>query len=212
VERASAAAFDGPVPGDVAGSTALALAAAYVKGADTGPSFLPPKVQPWQKLLSGRMSARKLAWAGGAAAAVASCVALAFGIQQWQISNLETEWDKMAPRVNDLQADQDQIKKFRSWYDRTAAGPSHTGMKILRKLWESFPDDGSVSAKTIEVRDLSSVTCAGVASGDAAFLKLHANLSKAPEISDLHSDVRGQKPLQFSLAYQWGGGVNASGE
>jgi hypothetical protein len=206
MERACAAEFDKPIPSDVAGSPALALAGAYVRGGDTGPDFLPPKVQPWQRLVSTRFSTRKLAWAGGAAATAIVCVGLAFGIQQWQISTLRTQWDKMAPKVTELQAEQDQIKKFRSWYDST-----YTGLKILRKLTEAFPDNGSVSAKTVEIRDLATVTCSGVASDNSAFLRLHGNLSKTPEISDLHAEVRGQKPLQFSLNYQWGG-ANGNGD
>ncbi len=204
MERASAAAFDKPVPADVAGSPALALAAAYVKGADTWPDFLPPKVRPWQRLVSTGLSTQKLAWIGGAGATAALCVALAFGVQQWQISTLSKQWNSMAARVTALQGEQDQIKKFRSWYEPIAS------LRILRKLVESFPDDGTVSAKTVEIRDLATVTCSGVAADNSAFLKLHSKLSAAPQISDLHAEVRGQKPLQFSLNYQWGG-ANGNG-
>ena len=49
---------------DLAASPAVALAATWVRGADTKPDFLPPKVQPWQQWMSKGLSTRKLIWAG----------------------------------------------------------------------------------------------------------------------------------------------------
>jgi len=204
MEKASAAPFDKPLPPEIAASTAVALAANYVRGVDSEPDFLPPKVQPWRQLVATRLSPRKLAWAGGAAAGVVLCVAAAFGFQQWQISSLQNKWDAMAPKVNELNTDQDQIKKFRPWYDKSF-------QNILVKLWSAFPDDGSVSAKTVELRDLSTVTCSGNARDNESFLKVHAKLADdTNEITGLHAEVRGQKPMQFTLNFQWEGGA-ASG-
>ncbi len=201
MEKSTAAHFDNPLPPEMAASTALALAANYVKGIDVEPDFLPPKVQPWRQLVSTRLSPRKLAWAGAAAAGLILCVAAAFGFQQWQISWLQAKWDAMAPTVNELNADQDQIKKFRPWYDKSFQG-------ILVKLWAAFPDDGSVSAKTVELRDLSTVTCSGNARDNESFLKLHAKLADdTNENTALHAEVRGQKPMQFTVNFQWEGGA-----
>jgi hypothetical protein len=202
VEKASTANFDTPLPPETAASAALALAANYVRNIDSAADFLPPKVQPWRQLVTTRLSTRKLAWAGGAAAAVVFCIAAAFGVQQWQISSLQAKWDKMQPTVEELNEDQDQIKKFRPWYDR-----SYRDLQILRKLKESFPKDGSVSAKRVEVHDVSGVICSGIARDTESFARFRAKLSdNTNSLSGLHAEVQGQKPINFTLSFQWEGG------
>jgi hypothetical protein len=201
MEKSSTANFDKPLPAEIASSTALALAANYVRGVDSVPELLPPKVQPWRQLVATRLSPRKLAWAGAAAGGVVFCVAVAFGAQQRKISSLQSQWDAMAPKVNELNADQEQIKKFRPWYDKSFSD-------ILVKLWTALPEDGSVSAKTIELRDLSTVTCSGNAKDDESLSRLRDKLADdTNEISALHTEKRGVKPIQFTVNFQWEGGV-----
>jgi hypothetical protein len=199
--------FDRPLPPEIATTATLALAANYVKSIDTTPDFLPPKTQPWRQLISTRLSPRKMAYIGGAAAFLILCVAGAFGYQQWQISTLESKWRAIEPKVNELTADQDFIKKFRPWYDT-----SFRDLQILRKIKDAFPDDGSVSAKKVEIHDISGVTCTGVARDNESFLKLHAKLGDdTNDISALHAEVHGQKPMDFTLNFQWGAGGEANG-
>ena len=45
---------------------------------------------------------------------------------------------------------QQQIRKFRPWFD-----DSFRNLTILRKITEAFPEEGDVTAKTLEIRDLS---------------------------------------------------------
>jgi hypothetical protein len=201
VEKSSNASFDVALPGEIAASTALAVAANYLKGADPELNFLPPKVQAWRQLVSTRLSPRKLAWIGATAGGVALLVAGAFGFQQYQISTLQSKWNALAPTVNELTTDQDQIKKFRPWYDTT-----FRDLQIIRKLKDAFPDDGSVSAKKIEIHDVSGVTCSGTARDNAAFSMLHAKLGDdTNEITGLHAEVHGQNPMDFTLNFQWEG-------
>jgi hypothetical protein len=201
MEKSSAANFDRPLPPEFAASTALALAANYVRGVDSEPDFLPPKVQPWRQLVATRLSPRKLAWAGAAAGGMLLCVAAAFGVQQWEISSLQSKWNAISPQVDELNADQDLIKKFRPWYDS-----SFRDLQILRKLKDAFPDDGSVSAKKVEIHDVSTVTCSGTARDNESFARLHAKLGDdTNQISSLHAEVHGQKPMDFTLSFQWEG-------
>jgi hypothetical protein len=201
IQDNTTAKFEPPPSPEMASSAALALAANYVKGIDVLPNFLPPKVQAWRQLVTTRLSTRKLAWAGAVAAGLVLCVAAAFGVQQWQISGLQTKWAAISPQVTELNTDQDQIKKFRPWYDKSFHN-------ILAKLWEAFPTDNSVQAKTIELHDLSAVTCSGNAKDDESFLRLHAKLADdTNEITALHAEVRGQKPMQFTVDFQWQGGA-----
>jgi hypothetical protein len=204
-EKPSDANFDKALPADLAASPAVALAAAWVRGADTAPEFLPPKVQPWQQWMSKGLSTRKLIWIGEAAAALAGCVIIAFGIQQWQLSHLRDQWSKLRPKVADLTAMQDEIKQFRDYYDQASRD-----VGVWAKLAAIFPRDNSVSLKSLEVRDQGLVTCSGVARDNDSFIKVFGKLSDdTNEIANVHPETRGQKPVQFTLTFQWqGGGVN----
>jgi hypothetical protein len=132
-------------------------------------------------------------------------VAGAFGFQQWQLSDLRSQWTAMAPTVTELDDLQQQIRKFRPWFDE-----SFRNLSILRKVTEAFPEDGMVSAKSFEIRELSSVSCSGVARDNAAFLRLHDQLRATKEIADLKVDsVKGKMPLQFTFNFRWEpGGAN----
>ncbi|HEX4120585.1 MAG TPA: hypothetical protein VH619_08220 [Verrucomicrobiae bacterium] len=207
VERISTANFDKPLPSEIGASPAVALGAAWVRGADSTPEFLPPRVQPWQQMLTAGMSKKKLVWAAEVAAGIVVCIALGFAWQQWEISSLTTKWKSMEPRVTELTGDQDQIKKYRGYYDQT-----FRDSRILKRLALATPSDGSVSAKTVEVHDFNSVTYSGVARDNSSFVKLFTNLSDdTNEITQVHPEVRGQKPMQFTLNFQFEGDA-ANGE
>jgi len=111
----------------------------------------------------------------------------------------------MAPTVAELEDLQQQIRRFRPWFDE-----SFRSLSILRKVTEAFPEDGVVSAKTFEIREMNSVTCSGIARDDAAFLRLHDQLRAMKEIADLKVDqVKGKTPLQFTFNFRWEpGGIN----
>ena len=54
----------------------------------------------------------------------------------------------MSAKVADLTALQDKIQRYRPWYDN-----SFPALTILRQLTMAFPEDGEVTAKTIEIHD-----------------------------------------------------------
>lgn len=203
MERATDAQFNQPAAPEIVLSPALALATNYLRETAPGPEFLPPKISPWQQMMSSsKFSSQRLKWAGAAGGAVAACLIGAFLIQQWQISRLQSQWDAMAPKVNELTAYKDQIRKYRPWFDR-----SFRGLRILRGVTQAFPETGSVTAKTVEIRDLSNVTCTGNARDNQSYLRLMASLRTNEDITDLKTEsVRGANPVQFTLNFQWEGG------
>jgi hypothetical protein len=102
---------------------------------------------------------------------------------------------------------QDQIRQFRGFYDAAAVE-----VNIWAKLAALFPRDNSVSLKTLEVRDQNSVTGTGVARDNDAFAKVFGKMSDATnDLSDIHLDTSGQKPMKFTVNFQWLGGT-AHGE
>ena len=192
----SAGEFGAQLPADAGVSEALSLAARHLVGG-SGFEFLPPKSNPWQQF-SARYSSKKLVWAGAAAGSLALIIVAGFLIQQWQLSRLRSRWAAMAPNVTELENLQQQIRKFRPWFD-----DSLSSLNILRRLTESFPEDGVVSAKTVEIRELTAVTCSGTARDSKALLKIRDKLSAAKGVTDVHIDQRGLSPLQFTCNFRW---------
>ncbi len=84
---------------------------------------------------------------------------------------------------------------------------------ILKRLTEAFPEDGSVTAKTVEIRDLNTVTCTGIARDRQVLLKTIENLRKVQQFREVAlGPTRGQSPaVQFTFNFQWNeGGRNAN--
>jgi len=191
------------LPPDAAVSPAFSLAAWPLAGRRTLFEFLPPKISAWQQL-AARYSSGALQKAAIAAGVVLFGVVGLFGFQQWQIARLETKWLAMEPRVRELEAMQKNIRTYRPWFDDSLGI-----LTILRQLTDCFPEDGVVSAKTVEIRDPSIVTCSGIARDNQALLKTTERLRAAPSVSELNVDsMRGRPPtIQYSFHYRWNEGI-----
>lgn len=191
--------FGVQLPANPPVSPACSLAMLHLTGGSTGFEFLPPKVSAW-KQFSSRYSSRKLVWTGAAAGAVALVIGLALLLQYWQLARWKSKWAAIKPRVTELEDLQQQIKRFRPWFD-----DSFRVLSVLRRLTEAFPEEGSVSAKTVEFRESSIIICSGTARDNLAFLKTLDRLRAIREISDIKVEqVRGKSPMQFTLNFQWG--------
>ena len=124
-------------------------------------------------------------------------------MQQWQLSRLQSQWLAMEKKVKELENLQQQIRKFRPWFDG-----SFQSLSILRRLTEAFPEDGAVSAKTVEIRNLATVTCSGTARNNQALLQMRDKLSAAEGVREVHIEqTRGSAPLQFTFNFHWGEGT-----
>ena len=186
---------------------ATSLAARYLTGRATPLEFLPPRVAAW-KQIAGRYSSGKLRGSLSAAAAIALLIGGVFFYQACQLWSLQSQWSKMAVKVGELEKINTKISTYRPWYDETVKG-----LTILRSLTEAFPEDGSVTAKTVEIRDLSLVTCTGTARNYQILLQTLQKLRSMPQIRDANlGPTRGQTPaLQFSFSFAWNeGGRNAN--
>lgn len=187
------------LPADTAVTPALSLAVRCLAGRGAGLEFLPPKISAW-KQFAARHSSRRFFLAGAAAAAVALLIGLAFGVQQWQLIRWRSKWAGMKMQVNDLEFVQTQIKRYRPWFDE-----SFRSLSILRRLTEAFPEDGAVTAKTVEIREPSLVTCSGTARDQQALLRTLDKLRAASQVSSVQVEqMRGRSPMQFSFNFHWG--------
>jgi hypothetical protein len=206
VEAYEANEFNRALPDALEVSPAFSAAARCVTGGAPAFEFLPPRLRPWRQL-TARFSSRKLGWIGATSAAAALLIGGAFLVQQWHLTHLRNQWATLEPKVRELEDMQQQIKRFRPWFDN-----SLRNLTILRKVTEAFPEDGVVSAKTLEIRDVSSVTCSGVARDNQALLKVLDHLRAGRDVRDLKVDnIRGKTPLQFTFNFHWGeGGTDAN--
>jgi len=122
--------------------------------------------------------------------------------QQIQLWRLRSQWSHIAAKVGELQAIQDNIRQYRSWYDGT-----FPNLAILRQLSVSFPEDGSVTAKNITVHDGNTVTCSGTARDYASLLAMQARLRAADGVANVQlQQVRGKAPMQFVFAFKFNNG------
>lgn len=193
-------AFAVRLPGPAAVSPALTLALRRLDRQPVPLEFLPPKISRW-KQIADRYASRKLAWGTAAAGAVVGLVALAFGVQQIQLLRWQARWDAVRQPVAELEALQQQIKEFRPWFDE-----SFRSLTILQRLSEAFPEDGGVTAKTVEIRATGAVTCTGTARDQRTLYQALDRLRAAHEVRDVKVDqIRGRTPMQFTINFRWSG-------
>jgi len=193
-----------PAPGVPPGtevSAPLSLAARYLEGIRPVLEFLPPKPTLVGQFVA-RYSAGRLKMAGGLAAGVIALLAGVILYQQVQLMLLSSRWAALSPKVAELESMQQRIRQYRPWFD-----DSFPNLGIVRQLSAAFPQDGSVSATSIEIRDGATVTCSGTARDSATFLRMLDSLNAAPGITSLHRDqIRGTSPIQFTFGFQWNPG------
>lgn len=188
-------------------SAPLSLAARDLGGQGATLEFLPPHVSAWQQF-AARYSSGKLRQAGLAATGAAAIIAGAFLIQQWQLWRLQSQWARMKNTVTELDNINSKTRQFRPWFD-----DSVRGLVILRSLTEAFPEDGTVTAKTVEIRDLATVTCTGVARDSQSLLRTVERLRAVRQIPEVVlGQTRGQPPaMQFTFSFTWSeGGTSAN--
>lgn len=189
------------VPAGTKISPALCLAARLLAGQGAELEFLPPKISAWRQF-SDRYSSRKLLAVGSAAGAVALLVLLAFLVQQAQLWYWESKWRAMQKPVGEIEGMRAQLRRFRPWCNKT----SFPTLSVLRRLTEAFPEESSVTARSVEIREPSTVTCTGTARDRQALLKALEKLGAAREVSNVKLEVvRGRSPMEFSFNFQWNG-------
>jgi hypothetical protein len=194
--------FAKTIPAETPVSVAFSLAARQLVGRSDPFEFLPPKVSAWQRA-TAKYAPGRLRKAIAAAMLLLLIVAGLFGYQQWQLSTLRSKWTAIAPEASELQDVSAQISQYRPWFDT-----SFRCLSILRQLTLAFPEDGSVTARTVEIRDMTSVTCSGNAENYAALIRTVHHLGTNSGISDLVPQTRGKSPIQFSFEYRVPGPVN----
>jgi hypothetical protein len=190
--------FGFSLPAGQAATPALMLAARALAGRTPAFEFLPPQTNRFQEF-SHRYAKGPLRTAGLATAGVVLAIAALFLFQQWQLTSLNSRWRRMEVQVRELETLQQRIRQFRPWFDESVRS-----LAILRELTSAFPEDGSVSARVVEIRDPDTVSCAGVARDNRAWLRTLEKLRASGKVADLKVDrIQGKSPLQFTFDFRW---------
>jgi hypothetical protein len=193
--------FGVQLPPETSLSAAFSLAARPLAGQSPAFEFLPPKPTLIEQF-TAKYSSGRLRTVGAVAAGIAVIICGLFFIQQIQLWRLRSQWSAMSAKVLELQAVQDNIRQYRPWFD-----DSFRDLTILRQLSLAFPEDGVVTAKTIEIRDDNTVSCSGNARDYAAVQAMQAKLRTADGVNALKLDqIRGKSPMQFTFDFQYGTG------
>lgn len=196
---AQASAGGAAVLPDPAACGGISLAAGQLLGRQSPFEFLAPRVSFWKRMLARHVSGR-LQMVGAVAAAAVVLVGAAFAVQQWQLARLGSRWTAMAPAVRDADQAQQMIRRFRAWdHD------SFRCLDILRTVSSVFPEDGAVTLKTLEVREVRTVSCSGTARDNAVLLRTLGQLRSAANVHDVRVvQIRGGSPIQFTFEFQYG--------
>lgn len=190
------------LPAQPAPPPSAVVAARVLAGRPASLEFLPPKPSVFRQFLARHAQGpRRTVWT--VAGAVTAVVVLAFLVQQVQLSLLESRWAALSGKVRELERIQQDLRQFRPWTPDAARG-----LAILEALSSAFPENGSVTAKVVEIRESGEVVCSGTATDSPAFLAMTARLSALPGVSKVHHDQsRGASPMQFNLTFVWNGGT-----
>lgn len=206
VKRHAPEDFPVQLPAEAAVSPALSLAVRHLAGQPTPFEFLPPKVSAWQQL-AARYASKKLVPIGAGVGALALGVGLAFLVQQARLWYWRGQWSGIQARVTELKTLHRNTQTYRPYFDE-----SFRTLMILRRLTEAFPEDGTVSAKRIEIREAPArgepplVICSGTARSSQALSQVIDKLSATRGIAAVHREQqRGASPIQFTFNFRWEG-------
>lgn len=152
--------------------------------------------------VAARLSGRNIRWVFAAAGALILLVTAAFSLQGWELTQLVSQWGEIGPQVKAAKGFQDQVRKYRSWYDNSI--PS---LAIPKSLAEAFPENHTVWIKSLRIKDRTFATCNGNASNRGDWMLLLEKLGKDPNIDNLQVvQARGDAPFSFTLTFRRKGG------
>ena len=189
------------LPSNAPFNAGVMAAARFLASTPARLEFLPPRPSAMERFLARHTTGPlRTTWVVGGA--IAAVVGGLFLIQQIQLSLYESRWSKMSTEVRQLDLIQQETRQYRPW-----ATDSFRSLSILEVLTRAFPENGTVTAKLIEIRESGDVVCNGTATESAGLLQMMDRLNASPGVSNLHRDqIRGKAPLLFNFTFHWSGG------
>jgi Tfp pilus assembly protein PilN len=182
-------------------SAAFSLAARRLAEQGAVFEFLLPKPTLIEQF-AAKYSSGKLKTVGAVAIGLLLVVGGLFLFQEIELMLLRSQWSKMSAKVTELQGLEQNIQQYRAWFD-----DSFISLSVLRQLTLAFPEDGEVTAKTVEIHADNVVTCTGTAQSQSALNKTLKQLSSEDGVTRVTlQSVRGKSPMQFTFEFNFGNG------
>ena len=199
VEKYRPDEFGTEIPKDTAISAAFSLAARTLLEQPPTFEFLPPRPTVIEQFVA-KYSSGKLRSVGMVVGAIVVIIVGMFLIQEIELMRLRSQWNAMSAKVADLTAVQGEIQHYQPWYDS-----QFRVLTILKELTTAFPENGSVTAKAIEIHNVNTVTCTGTATDSGALLHTLGQLRAMDGVGSVTVEqIRGTAPMQFTFDFQWG--------
>jgi hypothetical protein len=149
---------------------------------------------------------RRTVWAAAGAVALVAALVGTVGHQIWRLGQLEAEWETLGPKAAVVESLQEQIRAVRPWFDDTL--PT---LEVMRLLAQAFPEQGTVWATHLQIKDGSTISMAGRAVGNDALLPVLDRIKGATGVEDLRvvqlreTAGRGDE-MSFVLSFRWNSG------
>lgn len=182
----------------------LACARLCLRNMRPAVELLPKHVSKLQKA-AARFSERRTRLMVIAAVGVVLLVSTAGYMQHSRLTSLETEWSAMEPRVMAVKAIQEDVRRYRSWYDTSV--PT---LAMASTIAQAFPEDGTVWVKALQIKDRVTVTCTGSAKSRADWMAVLERLRTSEGVANVQViRAAGEAPFEFTMTLQWersGGG------
>lgn len=176
--------------------SAAALARLGLQKTDPLPNVLPPRPSRWEQWTQ-RYNGRRLRLVAALGAAALIALIGAFVWREYETWRLRDQWARIKPQVDDLEGLQARIREFRPWHDT-----SYRTLHVLRVVTDVFPENGTVTAKSFEIRNQSAVTVTGVTRDNTALLTSLEKLRQRAEVTNLKVEqIRGKSPAQFTFTF-----------
>ena len=160
-------------------------------------NFLTHTVQPFQAFLR-QIRQQRVATLLGVTAGIIFIVMVSLFWQSHKLQSLESQRADLGVRAERLRGLQAKISAYRSWFE-----DEPETLEAMKQLATVFPRDGSVTLRSLRIRDRFQVTCAGNAASNAAWLTVLETMRSTKSIEGLSvGSVRGEAPVDFTFTYR----------
>lgn len=146
---------------------------------------------------------RPLVTAAALVVALALVAAALLVRQSRQRSRLQSEWQRLSPRVETVRSLIDLARSRQPWL-----GDEAVTLDLLRAITLAFPERGTVWTTRLEISGRSEVLLAGQASDRDAWLTTLTALRQTAGVRDLRvtqarEAAAGQAPVAFAVSFTW---------
>ncbi len=181
---------------------AVCAASVYLRGRSSLLQFSSESPRSARRRGGAAGSRAALRWALAGSVLLAVLIGL-FARQLWRLSQLEAEWRAVQPTVTRIQGLRESVRNLSPWFTEEPLG-----LSILALITKTFPEEGSVWATKVLIKDSSEVLVSGKARDRDAWLRVQERLRSSLGVHNLRilhtrDAPDGETPMTFTLTFAW---------